>query len=92
MALTKIEIKDTLKKIVLETNTDLQADQDLSEQTTLAGKGAAIDSVSLLETVLRIENEFGILLDDDSLNLKNFVTIDALADLIQSKLSPLTKA
>jgi len=86
------EIREHLKRIILETNTDLNEGQDLSDDTTLAGKGAAIDSVALLETVLRIENEFGILLDDDSLMMQNFQTIDALAELIQSKLTALPKA
>jgi len=86
------EIREHLKRIILETNTDLNEGQDLSDDTTLAGKGAAIDSVALLETVLRIENEFGILLDDDSLMMQNFQTIDALSELIQSKLTALPKA
>ena len=56
------EIQSRLKQILLEASTDIVSSDGIADETPLAGKGAAIDSVSLLEVVLRIETEFGIIL------------------------------
>ena len=46
-----------------------------------------VDSVSLLELVVGIEEEFGILIDDDEFDLKHFETVAALAAFVRGKLA-----
>lgn len=85
---TVSDIQAKLKSILMEASTDLVSGEAISETTALAGKGAALDSVALLEVVLRIEKEFGVILDDDSLRLEHFQTLNALAQLVHSKRYP----
>ena len=49
-------------------------------------EGLALDSVALLEFVVGIENEFGILLDDESLTRDHFESLSALSNLVKDKL------
>lgn len=41
-----------------------------------------VDSVSLLELVVGLEEEFGIELDDDDFNVAHFETVDAIEAFI----------
>ncbi|MFH2037846.1 MAG: acyl carrier protein [Chloroflexota bacterium] len=44
-----------------------------------------IDSFSLIDLALYIEDEFGVHIDDSELNASTFDTIDQLSDLIQNR-------
>lgn len=44
-----------------------------------------VDSISLLELVVGIEEEFGIQIGDDEFDVKNFETVAALAAFIRSR-------
>ncbi|MBE0684660.1 MAG: acyl carrier protein [Anaerolineaceae bacterium] len=44
-----------------------------------------IDSFSLVDLALLVEDEFGVVVDDTELNPDSFDTLDQLAALIQSK-------
>ena len=44
-----------------------------------------IDSFSLVDLALFIEDTFGVHIDDTELNAQTFDTLDQLADLIQSR-------
>ena len=46
-----------------------------------------VDSVSLLELVVGIEEEFGVAIADEEFDLKHFETIAALADFVRGKLA-----
>ena len=45
-----------------------------------------VDSVSLLELVVGLEEEFGIAVDDDDFDLAHFETVEALVDFVQKRL------
>ena len=45
-----------------------------------------VDSVSLLELVVGLEEAFGIRLDDGDFNVKNFATVAALRDFVRARL------
>lgn len=45
-----------------------------------------VDSVSLLELVVGVEEEFGITIPDEEFNLKHFETVAALAAFVRSKM------
>ena len=44
-----------------------------------------IDSFSLVDLALLVEDEFGVVIDDTELNPESFDTLEQLAALIQSK-------
>ena len=44
-----------------------------------------IDSFSLVDLALYVEDQFGVHLDDSELNAATFDTLDQLADLIQRR-------
>lgn len=45
-----------------------------------------IDSFSLMDLALFVEDTFGVQIDDTELNADTFDTLEALAELIQSRL------
>lgn len=45
-----------------------------------------VDSVSLLELVVGIEEEFGIVIPDEEFSIKHFETVSALAAFIRGKM------
>jgi len=44
-----------------------------------------IDSFSLVDLAIIVEDEFGVRIDDSELNADTFDTLDALANLIESR-------
>jgi acyl carrier protein len=46
-----------------------------------------VDSFSLMDLALFVEDAFGVRLDDSELNAETFDTLDQLADLIDSRIS-----
>ena len=49
--------------------------------------GGLIDSFSLVDLALFVEDNFAVHLDDSELNKETFDTLEQLADLIQSRTS-----
>ena len=47
--------------------------------------GGLIDSFSLIDLALFVEDEYGVQIDDTELNPDTFDTLQQLADLIQSR-------
>jgi acyl carrier protein len=45
-----------------------------------------VDSVSLLELVVGLEEAFGIQLEDGDFNVRNFVSVAALRDFVRARL------
>jgi len=46
-----------------------------------------VDSVSLLELVVGVEEEFGIMLGDDEFDVAHFSTVSALTKFIEQKMA-----
>ncbi|PKO08780.1 MAG: hypothetical protein CVU40_13340 [Chloroflexi bacterium HGW-Chloroflexi-2] len=64
--------------ILKEPNRTIQADEALISS-------GLIDSFSLVDLALLVEDEFGVVVDDTELNPDSFDTLEQLAALIQSK-------
>jgi acyl carrier protein len=45
-----------------------------------------VDSVSLLELVVGLEEQFGIVVEDGDFNVKNFLTVAALREFVRERL------
>ncbi len=66
------------KSILKQPNRSIQPDEALISS-------GLIDSFSLVDLALLVEDEYGILIDDTELNADSFDTLEELAALIQSK-------
>lgn len=79
-------IEDELRAMIVE-RLFLKIDpRELAADAPLADQG--IDSVSLLELVVGIEELFGISLEGADFDIRNFKTIAAIAAYLRGKLPP----
>jgi len=58
--------------------------EDIKEDESLI-EVYGVDSISLLELVVGVEEAFGIAIGDDEFDVKNFETVAALAEFIRGK-------
>ena len=79
-------IEDQLKKMVVERLFMKVAPEDIDESKSLMDE-YGVDSVSLLELVVGIEELFGVAIGDDDFRVEYFETISALANFVRSKLN-----
>jgi acyl carrier protein len=70
------KIETYLKDEVLQ-----QPDRAIAADEALISSGL-IDSFSLVDVALFVEDTYGVTIDDTELNAETFDTLDALADLI----------
>lgn len=79
-------IEERLKKVLIErTNAEVPIEKIRSD-IALVGSGLALDSVALLEFVVGVEEEFGLIIDDSALTVQQFESLRTLAQFIQSEL------
>jgi acyl carrier protein len=81
-------VKEELKPLILKSLriTDLRP-EDLRDDQPLLGGDLEIDSIDILQLVVEIERHFGIKLVGSKLEEKEWGTIDALAQAIESQLA-----
>jgi acyl carrier protein len=79
-------IEDRLKKMVVARLFMKIAPEAIEEDQSLVD-GYGVDSVSLLELVVGLEEEFGIVIGDDEFDIKNFESITALAAFVRGKMA-----
>jgi acyl carrier protein len=78
----KAEVKDRLKKLLVE-RLKLQVDQDaIDDDAPLFGEGLGLDSIDALELVVGLEQEFGVQVPDEAVGREAFASINALADFV----------
>ena len=78
------EIINTLAKKIAE-DIIKQPDRSISATESLISSGL-IDSFSLVDLSLLIEDEYEVEIDDTELNADTFDTLEQLAELIQSRM------
>ena len=81
--MTREELIPTLKKIVKPYAQDLEAFNNLSEETDFI-KDLKINSANLVDVILDIEDEFDIEIDNDS--MEKMLSVKAAMEIIESKL------
>jgi acyl carrier protein len=77
------EITSTLAKHIAE-KIIKQPNRVIANDEPIISSGL-IDSFSLMDLALYVEDTFGVRIDDTELNAATFDTLDQLADLIQSR-------
>ena len=81
--MTREELIHRLKKIVKPYAQDLEAFNNLSEETDFI-KDLKINSANLVDVILDIEDEFDIEIDNDS--MEKMLSVKAAIEIIESKL------
>jgi len=79
-------IEERLQAMIVDRLFMKVAPQDIDPESSLIDK-YGVDSVSLLELVVGLEDEFSIVLQDDEFDVKHFETVSALAAFVRSKLA-----
>jgi acyl carrier protein len=81
--MTREELTASLKNIVKPYAQDLEAFNNLSEETDFI-KDLKINSANLVDVILDIEDEFDIEIDNDS--MEKMLSVKAAMEIIESKL------
>jgi acyl carrier protein len=77
-------VEDRLKTMMVERLYMQVAPEEIANDKSLINE-YGVDSVSLLELVVGIEEEFGVAVGDDEFDVAHFETVDALAFFVRSK-------
>ena len=78
-------IEDTLKSMIVERLFMQVRPEDLDEAASLID-AYGVDSVSLLELVVGLEEQFGIVVGDEEFSVANFESVAKLAAFVRAKL------
>jgi acyl carrier protein len=76
--ITSTLAKHIAEKIIKQPNRVINADEPIISS-------GLIDSFSLMDLALYVEDTFGVRIDDTELNASTFDSLDQLANLIQSR-------
>jgi acyl carrier protein len=78
-------VEERLKNMIVERLFMKVAPESIEDRQSLIDD-YGVDSVSLLELVVGVEEEFGIEVDDDDFSAERFATVAALAAFVKSRL------
>ena len=78
------ELKSRLKRMIVE-RLFLNVQPELIEDTENLMDEYNIDSVSLFEIIVGLEEEFGIQLEEEDFNVETFSTVGNIAAFIDTK-------
>lgn len=82
-------LKSDLKKhIIEELNLEDIGVHDIKDDAPLFGEGLELDSLDAVELVVVVKKYFGVEIKDIEEAIPAFQSIDALANFIESRLSP----
>lgn len=80
------EIETRLKQMVIDHLFLKVSPEELSSTASLIDD-YGVDSVALLELVVGLEEEFGIVVEDDDFDIANFTSVQALAEFVAKRLA-----
>lgn len=78
------EIKTILADVL---SLDSAAKAALTEQSTLLGSIPELDSMAVVNLITALEEQFGIVVDDDEISATTFETLGSLNAFVQQKLA-----
>ncbi|MET0106722.1 MAG: phosphopantetheine-binding protein [Sedimenticola sp.] len=61
--------------------------QSLDENTALLGSVPEFDSMAVVSVITAVEENFGLVIDDDEVTAELFETVGSLSDFIEHKMS-----
>ena len=82
------ELIEELKvKLIALLNLQDLTPEDFDENARLVGGDLGIDSIDVLEMVVMVEKDYGIVINNQEIGEKVFASLTALANYIQSNLT-----
>jgi acyl carrier protein len=70
---------------ILERDLAADADVPLTAEVALAEGGLNLDSVNLLELIVKVEEAFGVTIEDEDISAEMFSTLGSLAAFVRQK-------
>jgi len=80
------EISNRVMRILSEKIVGAHYDGKITVDTPLLSSGLNLDSVAVLELVMEVENEFGIVFEDADLSTDLFKTAGTVARAVEQKI------
>lgn len=79
--MNKDQIASRIRSFVEENFLYMRPDLELANDESLMGKGV-VDSMGVMEMIEFLEEEFGVVVDDDDITEENLGTIDRIAEYV----------
>lgn len=76
------DLKERVNKVLARVKGDAK---DYLESTSLVS-GGILDSIEIMDLILELESEFAISIDSADILLKNFESVNSIADLVEKSL------
>ncbi len=77
-------LREQIRRLVVgKFNLDIEP-QDISAEQSLIELGVGVDSVSTLEFIMELEEEFGVSIDESEVDLGVLETVENLSEFILS--------
>lgn len=73
--------------VTLRSVLHLDAQRPLDMRSALLGSIAELDSMAVVSILTALEEQFGIVVDDDEVDGRTFATVGSLARFVQGKLT-----
>jgi acyl carrier protein len=80
------EIKDRIKKVLINKLLQGFKPQDIEDNTPLIEVGVGVDSVATLELIVALEEEFHITIDESEVNQELISSINTISDYISKRM------
>ena len=77
---------DEIKQLVSDVLQLGQAAERFTEDTPLLGSVPEFDSMAVVSVITAIEENYGIVVDDDEINAEVFTTLGTLCDFVRGKI------
>lgn len=75
---------EKIRRLVIDKfNLDIST-QDISAEQSLIELGVGVDSVSTLEFIMELEEEFGVSIDESEISPEVLETVESLSEFIMS--------
>ncbi len=81
------EIKERIKKLIINHVLDEDDSIEIENGQPLMELGIGIDSVSTLEFLVALENEFGINIDESSIEIETLENVESISDFVGGMIS-----
>lgn len=81
------EIKERIKKLIINHVLDKDDSIEIENDQPLLELGIGIDSVSTLEFLVALENEFGINIDESSIEIETLENVESISDFVGGMIS-----
>ena len=78
---------DSVKAVIVRTLEISDRADALDADTALFGSMPELDSLALLELATSLEDEFGVVIDDEDFTEEVFATVGSLAEFVERKRS-----